>query len=335
MREPKGNRRSISDARIEAAELRHFQFLEHFSDADLAVLASEGEAEQVTAGQTVFQERDPSADLYLVLQGTVEGHRSSVVGPQPVMRLRVGHLLGESGFLDGQGRECTATMTQDGRLLRFPVARLQRRLKLSPELAVAMWRVFWHSLTLKVRQANGFMSEIAATSRLVPEKGNRATGQAVILQPSDKADVFSRQGISAAELRLLMMTLPAERFPGEEVIFFEGDAADGMFVVADGRVRISRRLPGMGEEAVAFVERGEVFGEMAIIDDALRSADARAHQGPCTVLRVTRRDLDEILAMPEPAAEFLALLCRLLVRRLRSMIEMLVSWRVMTGPPEG
>lgn len=318
-------------AMMGVAELRMFRLFEHLSDRQLSELMTQGSVEEVDEGGVVLTEGDESKDVFVVMQGSFEGFRNTLVGPQPVMRLRPGQLFGEGSFLDGQGREATVTATQKGRLLRLDADFLRREMGFSPEFSVALWRLLWHSLTLKIRQANGFMAEIAATSRLTPERGARSVGEEVSIQPSDKEAVFSRQGLSAAELRLLMMTLPAEQYPADGVIFFEGEAADALYIVTSGVVRISRRLPTMGEEAIAFLKKGEVFGEMALIDDSLRSADARAHEQPCTVLKLNRSDLEEILSLPEPAAEFLALMCRLLVRRLRAMVELLVNWRVMAG----
>jgi CRP-like cAMP-binding protein len=91
-------------------------------------------------------------------------------------------------------------------------------------------------------------------------------------------------------------------------------------------------VPGMGEECLSLLSRGEVFGEMALIDDHPRSADARAHTTGSTVFSISRTLLEEVLSMdPDAAVQFLQLLCRLLCRRLRAMNERLVAWRVMAS----
>jgi CRP-like cAMP-binding protein len=88
----------------------------------------------------------------------------------------------------------------------------------------------------------------------------------------------------------------------------------------------------MGEECLTILVRGEVFGEMALIDEQPRSADARAHTSGCTVFSISRSLLEEVLSMdPDAAVQFLNLLCRLLCRRLRAMNERLVAWRMMAG----
>src|SRR5271154_7190888 len=57
-------------------------------------------------------------------------------------------------------------------------------------------------------------------------------------------------------------------------IFQYGDPGDKLFIILEGKVRISREVSGMGEEALAVLGPGQVFGEMSLIDEAPRSADA-------------------------------------------------------------
>src|SRR5690606_6249838 len=83
-------------------------------------------------------------------------------------------------------------------------------------------------------------------------------------------------------------------YPAGSFIFSEGDEGDDMFVVTRGKVRISKQVPGIGEEALAILEAGQTFGEMAIVEDSPRSADAIAHSS-CEVLVFTRRRLDELM----------------------------------------
>ncbi len=91
-------------------------------------------------------------------------------------------------------------------------------------------------------------------------------------------------------------------------------------------------IAGAGEECLSILERGEVFGEMALIDEQPRSADARAHVNGCTVFSVSRSLLKEVLSMdPDAAVQFLNLLCRLLCRRLRAMNERIVVWRTLAS----
>ena len=105
-----------------------------------------------------------------------------------------------------------------------------------------------------------------------------------------------------------------------------------MYIILEGRVMISKFIPGAGEEALAILERGDFFGEMSLIDGEPRSADARAHAGPLTVLALDQGTVREVLAMdPHAALEFLQLLCRLVANRLREIDEKVIGWRIMSG----
>lgn len=61
-------------------------------------------------------------------------------------------------------------------------------------------------------------------------------------------------------------------------IFREGEIGDKLFLILEGKVRILRTVPGMGDEALAVLGPGEAFGEMSLIDYFPRSADAIAHE---------------------------------------------------------
>lgn len=68
-----------------------------------------------------------------------------------------------------------------------------------------------------------------------------------------------------------------ERFAPGTVIFDEGDRSEKFYFVLKGKVRISKMIPDVGEEALAILEPGEYFGEMALILGTPRSARATAH----------------------------------------------------------
>jgi CRP-like cAMP-binding protein len=194
-----------------------------------------------------------------------------------------------------------------------------------------LW-TFWHTLSSKVRAANHAMTEIIAPGTSSRRTLSGSPGERVHLDPALKLDLLREQGLSANELRLLAIYSREERFEANALIFAEGESGDSLYTVVDGEVRISRRMAGMGEEALTILGRGEVFGEMALVDDKPRSADARAHIQGCTVFKVDRQRLEEVLDMdPAAARQFLTLLCSLMCRRVRAMNDRLVAWRLMAS----
>jgi CRP/FNR family cyclic AMP-dependent transcriptional regulator len=62
--------------------------------------------------------------------------------------------------------------------------------------------------------------------------------------------------------------------PGD-VIFREGDLGNEMFIIQSGKVKISKQLKD-GEKTLVILGPGDFFGEMAVIDKDVRSANASA-----------------------------------------------------------
>jgi CRP-like cAMP-binding protein len=88
-------------------------------------------------------------------------------------------------------------------------------------------------------------------------------------------------------------------------------------VIIRGKVRISREVAGMGEEALAVLGAGSVFGEMALLDEAPRSADARVHEA-CRLLAIPKDAFEDLLYLhKELAYEVLWSIVRMLTQRLR------------------
>ena len=61
------------------------------------------------------------------------------------------------------------------------------------------------------------------------------------------------------------------RFRAGEVIFRKGDAGDVLYVIGEGEIELV-----MGEHVAVRLREGDMFGEMSIIDQEPRSADAAA-----------------------------------------------------------
>lgn len=317
----------------QATELRSMGLFGHFSDDSLIALAQLVETENFEHAQVLFRESDEGRDICIVRRGTVHITRRTPVGTQILTTLGFGSLFGEVSYLDGLDRSATAFGVGSGTLFRIPATALSAASAENPDLAVALLWSFWQTLSAKVRAANAQMSELFS----VPDRPFRSTetsarGAPVELSEEAKVNLLREQGLSAQELRLLAKYSREEHFDADAMIFAEGESGESLYIVVDGGVRISRMVPGMGEECLAILERGEVFGEMALIDDQPRSADARAHSNGATVFSISSALLEEVLSMdPDAAVQFLNLLCRLLCRRLRAMNERLVAWRIMAS----
>jgi CRP-like cAMP-binding protein len=64
-----------------------------------------------------------------------------------------------------------------------------------------------------------------------------------------------------------------KHFPKGTVLFNEGDEGEEMFIIRSGRVSIKKRV-AHGDITVAVLERGDFFGEMALLERIPRTAGA-------------------------------------------------------------
>lgn len=113
-----------------------------------------------------------------------------------------------------------------------------------------------------------------------------------------------------------------------EVIFREGDTGDCAYLIENGHVLIYLESDGK-EIPLKALNRGEVFGEMALIDGSPRSASSRAISN-CQLLVVTKDQLSERISSADPVVR---LLMQALIDRLRSQNQRLLG-AVFGGPLE-
>lgn len=84
------------------------------------------------------------------------------------------------------------------------------------------------------------------------------------------------QGLTKQELNRLQRYLKLMTFAAGEVIIKSGDAPDNIYSLAKGEVSVTISLPTGKLKRLSTLSPGMMFGEMAIVDRAPRSADVRA-----------------------------------------------------------
>jgi CRP/FNR family cyclic AMP-dependent transcriptional regulator len=95
------------------------------------------------------------------------------------------------------------------------------------------------------------------------------------------------QGILPEELERLARGMVSRRYRRNEVVFHGGDPGDSLHVIVAGRVKITRESMEGDEAIVAIIGPGDTFGELVLLDGAVRSATATAIEATET-LTMTR-----------------------------------------------
>ncbi len=140
------------------------------------------------------------------------------------------------------------------------------------------------------------------------------------------------QELTSEELERVVALGSVVVYPKDIVLFREGDKGEALYVVLDGSVRVSKAVPGSRDEAMAFMERGSFFGEMALVDEFPRSATAMACQD-CTILFIDKQAFIQMIQDdPVIARKILWAFCRTLSLRLRETTDRIVALSALTRP---
>ena len=150
-------------------------------------------------------------------------------------------------------------------------------IKLSGFLAWWLWRTIYlmklPGLDRKIRVATDWTLDLILPPDIVQLKTDRALG------------------------------VRREYFEPGQVVFREGDRGDWLYVVTEGEVEVLRTVPGLGEQPVRRLGRGECFGEIALVSDMARSATVRAVVAT-NVLAVDREAFQAMFASLPPLRGF-------------------------------
>ena len=119
--------------------------------------------------------------------------------------------------------------------------------------------------------------------------------------------------VSSSEKPLRVLEMEAD-----QIVFRDGDLGTEMYIIQEGQVEILQEVSGE-ERRIAVLDKGDFFGEMAILEELPRNASARTLTA-VKLVRVNGPAFDSMLrSNPEIAVRIMRMLCR----RLRDTDRML------------
>jgi len=142
-----------------------------------------------------------------------------------------------------------------------------------------------------------------------------------------RAPLFARLGRRSLR-KLAGICVPRDFDPGA-VMISEGDTGLGLFVIVSGQVEVTK---GAGDDAIrlAVMERGDLLGEMALIDDRPRSANAVALEATRCLL-ITRNSFQ---TLTEKDPEIAWCLLPTLAERIRNLQQRMIDSGAVASQPE-
>lgn len=123
--------------------------------------------------------------------------------------------------------------------------------------------------------------------------------------------------LAAEDAKALMDHSVTRSFPKNTVLIHEGDETDSLYVILNGRAKVFASDEDGGEVILNLLGPGEYFGELALVDDAPRSASVVTVE-PSKLAIISRAAFREVLAKhPDVAFN----LIREMARRIRTLTE--------------
>jgi len=124
--------------------------------------------------------------------------------------------------------------------------------------------------------------------------------------------------LSIRDLAMVDSLMHERRYIADEVIFDEGEEGQGLFLVLSGRVKII--LPATAPSFALELGPGAFFGEVALLDHSLRTAQARAIEDTQIVV-LFRAEFYSLLETHSAIASRISFqLARVLAARLRQSV---------------
>jgi len=126
------------------------------------------------------------------------------------------------------------------------------------------------------------------------------------------------------ELEKIVRHCSVYNFKKDDLIVQEGEEGDAIFVILEGDAKVQKTIAG-GTIQIQPLSRGDVFGEMVLLDERIRSADVLAVTN-CAILELKYGSVFQLFKKEPRIFGILILnLSRLLAQRLRGSNQIIVE----------
>ncbi len=221
--------------------LKSVPFLAPLTDQELEQIAAQVIPATVSAGELILREGEVGDRMYVIERGSVQILTASFDGSDLVLaRLEPGQWFGEQALLPGGTgrRNASARALEECGLL------------------VLSREVLHHAL--------------ARNSKLLEQLRLKGEEQRALRSAKLREGAFAGLGLGSAGSGYRI-----ESYRAGAAVFRQGDPGDRLYLILSGRAQV-KRTEGGQESVLAELLPGQVFGELAILRDAPRSATVEA-----------------------------------------------------------
>ena len=223
---------------------------------------SAGKEEAVAPGTVFFSENEKASRMLLKrdkMYFLLEGQVILAAKGRPIGEVKAGNIFGEMAAITESTRSATAMAKTMCRVLSLDDKQFGKALQQKPEFALMM-------MGIMITRLRGMIAKLSGVPNAADAKESPRVFDKTLL-----ASMIKGLGEQAQQ-----------RYEKGKIIMVAGQTGALMYVVLEGRVAISIR-----GAVVQYVGPGGVFGEMALIDQSPRAANAAA-ETDCILLGINR-----------------------------------------------
>ncbi|MEQ9363027.1 MAG: cyclic nucleotide-binding domain-containing protein [Leptospirales bacterium] len=281
--------------------------------------------------------------FYIIIQGKVRTQKSMpVAGEESSITLGPGDFFGVESAMSNHSRIETVICITDCNLIEVPSDQFGLLIQKNAPVAMKIIRSF----SMKLRGFDNTITRISFRNAVEEDpshlfdlgefwfKGQRFNHAAYAYQRYLQW-VPKGEKISQAKMRLQAMNKPLKappvadasinrQYQAEDMIFCENEPGYELYIIQGGRIKITKMLDGQ-EVMLAVLQPGDIFGEMAILDNKPRSATAMVAE-PASLLAINKANFEGMVkAQPQLATKLITLLSERIWTAYRQLANLMIS----------
>ncbi|EMJ88881.1 MULTISPECIES: Crp/Fnr family transcriptional regulator [Leptospira] len=274
----------------------------------------------------IVEGKKDANNFYIIREGKVRVTReTAVVGEDPNQVLGPGDFFGVVAAMSQHPQIESATSLTNVSLISVSYDQFGTLIQKSTAVAMNIIRFF----SMKLRQFDTTITRLSFRNAVEEDPNElfkigeyyfqqQNTSHATFAYQSYLKHLPNGQFVPQAKLRLQTSNQPFQAPPidynkfnrnykDSEMIFCEHEPGKELFILQSGKVKISK-IVNQNEVMLAVLQAGDIFGEMAILDNKPRSASAVA-AGDVELLAINKANFEGMVkAQPQLATRLITLL---------------------------
>ncbi|MCB1175254.1 MAG: cyclic nucleotide-binding domain-containing protein [Leptospiraceae bacterium] len=299
---------------------------------------------QYKAGSYVIIEgKKDSNTFYIILKGKVRTQKSNpVAGDDNNKVLGPGDFFGVVSAMSNQRRIETVVAMTDSVLIEVPNDRFGLLIQKNAPVAMKIIRSF----SMQLRAFDSTIARLSYSNPVEEDPSHLFTlGEFWYNQQRYNHAAYAYQRylqwvpkgdkLSEAKMRLQAMNKPLQappvaessinrRYSAGDLIFCENEPGYELYILQAGRLKITKMVDGQ-EVMLAVLQPGDIFGEMAILDNKPRTATAILAE-EATMLAINKANFEGMVqAQPQLATKLITLLSERIWTAYRQLANLMIS----------